>query len=103
MCEDYLPEMAIGFVQDFECQDRVRLFEEATYGTPEYATDRGFHSFRHALLKDNLTDVYKGLRPDPDFIAIPLYHATRLSLISIVTSLLNETNSSDLSLHQPIY
>ena len=104
MCEGYLPEREIRLVKDFlECQERVRFFEEAIFGYSDYAADRGCHSSKHALWKNNPSKAPAKIRAEPDWIASPLYYAARLGLVDVVTALLKETNRSRMSLHQPIH
>ena len=104
ICEGYLSAREIQLVKDFlECQERTSFFEMVTYEESDNHADTGCHSSRQALrqkkvMDDFYTNQYRELRADPAFIASPLYHAARLGLVDVVTSLLKETNCNHMSL-----
>ena len=103
ICEGYLSEREIQLVKDFlECHERTSFFEMVTYEDSDNEADTGCHSSRQALRRKKVlegiyTYPYREMRADPAFIASPLYHAARLGLVDVVTSLLKETNSNHMS------
>ena len=98
MCKGYVPEREIRLVKDFlTCHERISFFEIGTYWTSDDDADNGCHSSRHALMK-KYRPSYRETRAKLNFAASPLYHAARLGLVDIVTSLLEDTDRCHMSL-----